>query len=88
MPKRYRFDSCTRYYYERESFEQVGNWIFDNSDNSCYLCNLFIGEDFGPITQLVRVADMNEGSWRNRLAQESYTFKVDGSSPSLPTKHS
>lgn len=25
------------------------------------------------------------GSWRNRLAQESYTFKVGGSSPSLPT---
>lgn len=23
--------------------------------------------------------------WRNRLAQESYTFKVGGSSPSLPT---
>lgn len=27
------------------------------------------------------------GSWRNRLAQESYTFKVVGSSPALPTKH-
>lgn len=26
------------------------------------------------------------GSWRNRLAQESYTFKVDSSSLSLPTK--
>ena len=25
------------------------------------------------------------GSWRNWLAQESYTFKVGGSSPSLPT---
>lgn len=25
------------------------------------------------------------GSWRNRLAQESYTFKVTGSSPVLPT---
>lgn len=24
-------------------------------------------------------------SWRNWLAQESYTFKVGGSSPSLPT---
>ena len=27
------------------------------------------------------------GSWRNRLALESYTFKVAGSSPALPTKH-
>lgn len=26
------------------------------------------------------------GSWRNRLAQESYTLKVEGSNPSLPTK--
>ena len=26
------------------------------------------------------------GSWRNWLAQESYTFKVNGSSPLLPTK--
>lgn len=26
------------------------------------------------------------GSWRNWLAQESYTFKVAGSSPALPTK--
>ena len=25
------------------------------------------------------------GSWRNRLAQESYTLKVVGSSPTLPT---
>ena len=25
------------------------------------------------------------GSWRNRLAQDSYTIKVGGSSPSLPT---
>ena len=25
------------------------------------------------------------GSWRNWLAQESYTFKVTGSSPVLPT---
>ena len=27
------------------------------------------------------------GSWRNRLAQESYTFKVVGSSPALPTRN-
>ena len=27
------------------------------------------------------------GSWRNRLAQESYTFKVTGSSPVLPTQN-
>ena len=26
------------------------------------------------------------GNWRNRLAQESYTFKVIGSSPIFPTK--
>lgn len=26
------------------------------------------------------------GSWRNWLAQESYTLKVGGSSPSLPTR--
>ena len=26
------------------------------------------------------------GSWRNRLAQDSYTIKVGGSSPSLPTR--
>ena len=26
------------------------------------------------------------GSWRNWLAQESYTLKVAGSSPALPTK--
>ena len=25
------------------------------------------------------------GSWRNWIAQESYTFKAVGSSPSLPT---
>ena len=25
------------------------------------------------------------GTWRNRLAQDSYTIKVGGSSPSLPT---
>ena len=25
------------------------------------------------------------GSWRNRLAQDSYTIKVNGSSPLLPT---
>lgn len=25
------------------------------------------------------------GMWRNRLAQESYTFKVAGSSPAIPT---
>lgn len=25
------------------------------------------------------------GSWRNRLARDSYTIKVGGSSPSLPT---
>lgn len=25
------------------------------------------------------------GSWRNRLSQEAYTFKVAGSSPALPT---
>ena len=25
------------------------------------------------------------GNWRNRLAQESYTFKVIGSSPIFPT---
>lgn len=38
----------------------------------------------GLIAQLVRAFDIM-GSWRNRLAQESYTFKVGGSSPSLPT---
>ena len=27
------------------------------------------------------------GSWRNRLAQEAYTFKVGSSSLSLPTKY-
>lgn len=28
---------------------------------------------------------LNKGSWRNRLTQESYTFKTTGSSPVLPT---
>lgn len=27
------------------------------------------------------------GNWRNRLAQESYTFKVIGSSPIFPTQY-
>lgn len=42
----------------------------------------------GLVAQLVRALYNNiMGSWRNRLAQESYTFKVNGSSPLLPTKY-
>lgn len=36
---------------------------------------------------MVRVTGIKLGSWRNWLAQKSYTLKVRGSSPLLPTKN-
>lgn len=36
---------------------------------------------------MVRVIGVKLGSWRNWLAQKSYTLKVRGSSPLLPTNY-